>query len=71
MNKEISDTLPWHELLETALGILRISPEHFWAMTPVEFLTMIKGWKKIHGIDSFAAIKRSELNTLMLQFPDI
>ena len=48
------------------LGLLRLSPRDFWAMTPREFGHVIRF---LSG-DPGAAPHRSALETLMAMFPD-
>lgn len=57
---------PWDELIATGLGLLRLSPRDFWAMTPREIghlLLALRG-------DQVAPPSRASLDTLMAQYPD-
>jgi len=66
-----ADRLPWPRLLEIAYGVLRLTPETFWSMTPCEWMSGLKGWKESHGSPvSASAITRQEMLQLMARFPD-
>jgi len=58
---------PWAEAMAIGLGVLRLPPRDFWAMTPVEFGRAVSGL--MGGADS-APMSRSSLDTLMARFPD-
>lgn len=66
-----ADSLPWLRLLETAYGVLHLTPQAFWAMTPGEWMAGLKGWKDSHGLsDTGMAITRQELEKMIIRFPD-
>jgi len=56
---------PWDEAIGFGLGVLRLSPSAFWAMTPRELALAIRA---VTG--AVAPMRRSELNDLMTRFPD-
>jgi uncharacterized phage protein (TIGR02216 family) len=66
-----SDQLPWTGMMEIAFGVLRLSPESFWKMTPCEWQAGVRGWKQSRGIDPDPVIERGDLCALMQQFPDV
>jgi len=49
------------------LGVLQLSPDEFWAMTPKELAAAIDGRS---GVDRTAPPGLDELAELMLRFPD-
>jgi uncharacterized phage protein (TIGR02216 family) len=60
------EPFPWPRMIGFGLGILRLSPEAFWTMTPRELA---------HAIDAVrgpapAPLARGELAALMTRFPD-
>jgi uncharacterized phage protein (TIGR02216 family) len=59
--------LPWDRIIGYGLGVLRLSPAAFWAMTPREFALAVEaltgGGAVAIGRDEFAALIRS--------FPDV
>lgn len=57
---------PWSEAIGFGLGILRLPPESFWAMTPRELALAIKSVTGRNG-QPFA---RDILDDLMTRFPD-
>lgn len=52
--------------MAVGLGLLRLSPEAFWSMTPVEFARAVSA----RGMGRGAAPRRSDLAALMRAFPD-
>lgn len=57
---------PWSEAMRFGLGVLRLPPRDFWAMTPRE---LAAAWGAIMG-DRTGPLGRSELDRLMETFPD-
>ena len=57
---------PWSEAMHFGLGVLRLPPRDFWAMTPRE---LAAAWGAIMG-DRTGSLGRSELDRLMEIFPD-
>ena len=57
---------PWDEAIGFGLGVLRLPPAQFWAMTPRELAFAIRG---ICGTVA-EPIDRASLDALMKQFPD-
>lgn len=47
-------------------GVLRLSPEAFWRMTPREFAAALRG---LYG-DQHPPMQREALDELMRKFPD-
>ena len=56
---------PWREAMSFGLGVLRLSPEQFWRMTPRELAHAIEA---VRGRS--APLDRAGLNELMKRFPD-
>jgi uncharacterized phage protein (TIGR02216 family) len=57
---------PWTEAMRFGLGVLRLPPRDFWAMTPRE---LASAWGAIMG-ERTGPLTRSDLDTLMETFPD-
>ena len=57
---------PWDEAIGFGLGVLRLSPREFWAMTPRELAHAIAA---VRG-RAPAPLARGELDELMRRFPD-
>ena len=55
----------WQDLMAFAFGILKLSPESFWAMTPREFDAAAKPY-----LTPANQTGRSTLTALMQAFPD-
>jgi uncharacterized phage protein (TIGR02216 family) len=56
---------PWDEAIGFGLGVLRLSPAAFWAMTPRELALAIEA---VTG--AVRPMQRGELRDLMTRFPD-
>ncbi|WP_112943723.1 MULTISPECIES: rcc01693 family protein [unclassified Rhizobium] len=56
---------PWARVLHVGLCLLRLPPQSFWAMTPVEFHAAAGGLSPPR-----AAVSRADLDGLMARFPD-
>jgi uncharacterized phage protein (TIGR02216 family) len=61
------EPFPWDEAMEAGLGILRLAPSVFWAMTPRELEAALRG---AFGIRAPHAMSRSDLSALMALYPD-
>lgn len=57
---------PWAEAMALGLGVLRLPPRDFWAMTPVELARAISG---LTG-GAPERMSRDSLDALMARFPD-
>lgn len=57
----------WPGLMRLGLGVLRLDPDVFWSMTPVEFRYALEG---AGVIPEGGGMARSALETLMASFPD-
>ena len=57
---------PWAEAIGFGLGVLRLPPAQFWAMTPRELAFAIRA---VRGAVP-EPINRTALDELMKQFPD-
>lgn len=58
---------PWADVMGFGLGVLRLSPSDFWAMTPRELDAALLA---VLGASSPAAPARSVLDLLMQRYPD-
>lgn len=56
---------PWAEAMGFAFGVLRLSPETFWAMTPRELSAAVRA---ITG--DRTPLGRADLDSLIAAFPD-
>jgi uncharacterized phage protein (TIGR02216 family) len=56
---------PWDEAIGFGLGVLRLSPAAFWAMTPRELALAIRA---VTG--GAAPLDRTTLTDLMTRYPD-
>ena len=56
---------PWEAAMRFGLGVLRLPPRHFWAMTPRE---LAAAWGAVIG--DRGPLARNELDGLMERFPD-
>jgi uncharacterized phage protein (TIGR02216 family) len=52
--------------MAVGFGLLRLSPEAFWSMTPIEFERAVRARSSPRG----QALRRDELAALMRAFPD-
>lgn len=61
-------SVDWEQLMRLGIGVLRLSPEDFWAMTPVELDRALEGagLAPVGG----AAPGRPALEALMARYPD-
>ncbi|MEO0681856.1 MAG: rcc01693 family protein [Pseudomonadota bacterium] len=59
--------MDWAGLMRVGLGVLRLSPDAFWAMTPREFAAACSAFD---GPDEAPAMARRDLEALMARFPD-
>lgn len=59
---------PWIEAMEFGFGILRLSSEQFWSMTPRELHAAYSANTK--SARASLPIQRAELAHLMEKFPD-
>ncbi|MGM4987171.1 rcc01693 family protein [Tardiphaga sp. 841_E9_N1_2] len=57
---------PWAEAMQFGFGVLRLSPDAFWRMTPRELAYAIAA---VRGSVS-TPMDRGALDALMKQFPD-
>lgn len=56
---------PWKQAIGFALGVLRLSPQQFWSMTPREL-----GYAIEAATGRGPPIDRSTLTELMKEYPD-
>jgi uncharacterized phage protein (TIGR02216 family) len=57
---------PWDQALAIGLGVLRLSPDNFWRMTPRELAAAMRG---LFG-ESAGPPDRATLDELARRFPD-
>jgi uncharacterized phage protein (TIGR02216 family) len=55
----------WQELMAFAFGVLKLTPDTFWAMTPREFDAAAQPYLRMGQV-----AERGTLAALMLEFPD-
>lgn len=58
---------PWDEVMGFGLGVLRLSPDAFWAATPREIAAAHRG---LAGRGAARPLERGALERLMAAFPD-
>lgn len=63
----VASFIPWDDAMALGLGVLRLSPATFWAMTPRELRAAANG---IYGRHTGEPLNRAALDDLMTQFPD-
>jgi uncharacterized phage protein (TIGR02216 family) len=64
LNDARPQPFPWGAALHFGLGLLRLAPASFWAMSISELMAMSGGLRPVETID------RARLNTLMDEWPD-
>jgi uncharacterized phage protein (TIGR02216 family) len=64
-----SRRFPWREAMAFGLGVLRLPPRDFWALTPRELAAALSGALP-HRI-GMAPLSRPDLRALMQRFPDV
>lgn len=57
---------PWKQAIGFGLGVLRLSPEQFWRMTPRELAYAIEA---VRGRS--APLDRAALDAMMKRYPDV
>jgi uncharacterized phage protein (TIGR02216 family) len=57
---------PWDAAMRFGLGRLRLSPDHFWAMTPAELAAAARA----HAPLEAPVLDRRSFAALLAQFPD-
>lgn len=57
---------PWHEAIGFGLGVLRLPPAAFWAMTPRELALAVTA---VTG-GSVTPLRSGEFHDLMTRYPD-
>lgn len=62
-----SRPFPWPEVMAIGLGVLRLPPREFWAMTPSELAAAISG---LTGGTAAQPMSRRSLDALIARFPD-
>lgn len=70
MTSRQGEALAWTELMRLGLGTLRLSPEVFWAMTPVELQRALEGAGILAIGGAGDWMERATLEGLMARFPD-
>ncbi|MEL6997988.1 MAG: rcc01693 family protein [Pseudomonadota bacterium] len=64
-----TDRVDWAVSMRLGLGALRLPPDVFWAMSPIEFQLALEGAGLI-AIGGQPAFGRETLETLMDAYPD-
>jgi uncharacterized phage protein (TIGR02216 family) len=57
---------PWDQAIGFGLGVLRLSPDAFWRMTPRELARAVAAVRT----PVITPIRRAELDALIARFPD-
>lgn len=70
MSAEASASLAWAEMMRLGLGALRLPPDVFWAMTPVELRLALEGAGLLAPGAGRAWMDSKSLDRLMTAFPD-
>ena len=70
MTSRQGEALAWTELMRLGLGTLRLSPEVFWSMTPVELQRALEGAGILAIGGAGGWMERATLEGLMARFPD-
>jgi len=65
----MAEPADWSGLMRLGLGVLRLEPDVFWAMTPHEFRMMLEGAGLSPGAGPLQ-MGRDGLERLMADFPD-
>ena len=66
MTAQQTQAFPWKEAIGFGLGVLRLSPEQFWRMTPRELAYAIEA-----ATGHRAPLDRAGLQQLMKRYPDV
>ena len=66
MAKRERDAFPWGEAMAFGLGVLRLPPAAFWAMTPRELAAAMGTM----AMTAAGAPSRADLDTLIAAHPD-
>ncbi|MDN5928914.1 MAG: phage tail assembly chaperone [Hyphomicrobiales bacterium] len=61
-----AEPFPWDDVIHVGLGLLRLSPRDFWAMTPTEFAAAAGLSRRSSALPP----TRTDLSRLMCEFPD-
>lgn len=69
MDTDPARPFPWREAMAFGLGVLRLRPSDFWAMTPREFAAAFAGAmpQPMRNVP----MPRDALAALMKRFPDL
>jgi uncharacterized phage protein (TIGR02216 family) len=70
MTSRQGEALAWAELMRLGLGALRLPPQVFWAMTPVELQRALEGAGILAVGSAGGRVERAALEGLMARFPD-
>lgn len=62
------ERIDWDNLMRLGLGVLRLAPDVFWGMTPIELLRALEGAGAVPV--GGAGLRRAGLERLMAEFPD-
>ena len=63
---EAGGAFPWDEAMAAGFGLLRLSPDVFWRMSPREFAQAVRPFARAAG----DAPSRASLDALIRRFPD-
>ena len=60
------EPFPWRQAMAVGFGVLRLSPDAFWRMTPREFAAALRA---LYG-EPAAPLDRAAFDALRARFPD-
>ncbi|KAB0679945.1 rcc01693 family protein [Aureimonas leprariae] len=66
MASRAGDAFPWDEAMAAGFGLLRLTPDAFWRLSPREFAQAIRPFVR----DGRDAPSRAALDRLLQRFPD-
>ncbi len=64
----VSEAFPWESAMKFGLGVLKLSPLEFWAMTPRELQAAYSAHAQTSNLQT--PIARPKFENLMKKFPD-
>lgn len=68
MSEPAREHFAWDRLMRLGMGVLRLPPDVFWAMTPREFESAVRG--AFGELACELGASRPVLEDLMLRYPD-
>ena len=56
--------------MQICLGMIRMSPNDFWSLSPREMYSAVKGFLEFNTVQKEEPLNRDELEDLMELYPD-